>query len=75
MATKKPLTVQGVRSRLTRAGVDHYPLQITQFGNYVRVDSDGCDDDIRRRAAFHVLFDAGLSCAPYPGYDLWIRRS
>lgn len=68
------LTVRGVRSRLTRAGVDHAPLRITQFGDYVRIDSDGCDDDIRRRAAFNVLFDAGLSVAPYPEYDLWIRR-
>lgn len=69
------LTVRGVRSRLTRAGVDHAPLKITQWGDYVRVDSDGCDDDIRRRAASDVLFDAGLSCAPYPEYDLWIKRS
>jgi hypothetical protein len=69
----KPLTVRGVRSRLTRAGVDHAPLKITQQGDYVRVDSDGCDDDIRRRAAFNVLFDAGLSCVPYPEYDLWRR--
>lgn len=69
------LTVRGVRSRLTRAGVDHAPLKITQFGDYVRVESDGCDDDIRRRAAQQVLFDAGISCAPYPTYDLWIKRS
>lgn len=68
------LTVRGVRSRLTRAGVDHAPLRITQHGGYVKVDSDGCDDDIRRRAAFQVLFDAGLSCTPYPEYDLWTQR-
>lgn len=74
MSTVKPLTVRGVRQRLTRAGVDHYPLRITQDGDYIRVDSDGCDDDIRRRAARQVLFDAGISLAPYPEYDLWIKR-
>lgn len=68
------LTARGVRSRLTRARVDHAPLKITQHGDYVRIDGDGCDEDIRRRAAFWVLFDAGLSCAPYPEYDLWTRR-
>lgn len=68
------LTVRGVRSRLTRAGIDHAPLKITQFGHYVRIDGDGCDDDIRRRAAQQVLFDAGISCTPYPTYDLWIKR-
>jgi len=66
--SKRHLTVRAVKSRLTREGVDHRPLRITQLGDQVKVEGDG------RQVAFHVLLDAGLTVAPYSGYHLWTRR-
>lgn len=45
-------------------------LTVTEHGDGVRIT--GPKDD--RRRAFHVLFDHGLTVAPYGDHDDWIRR-
>ena len=45
-------------------------LTVTEQGDYVRIT--GPADD--RTRAFRVLINHGLSVAPYPDHDEWIRR-
>jgi hypothetical protein len=45
-------------------------LTVTESGDYVRIA--GPKED--RTRAFHVLMEHGLSVAPYPDHDDWIRR-
>ena len=45
-------------------------LTVTEHGDYVRIS--GPEQD--RERAFEVLTGHGLSVAPYPDHDDWIRR-
>jgi hypothetical protein len=45
-------------------------LTVTERGDCVRVT--GPEED--RTRAFHVLFDAGLTIAPYSDHDDYLRR-
>lgn len=79
------LTVRGIKTRLTRAGVDYSALTITcqnQTSRTVDIDHTGqwkrraivivSGPREARRPASNVLFDGGLSCAPYPDRDEWM---
>lgn len=86
MASK--LTTRGVKVMLTRAGVDHRGLTFTeqdQTARTVDFDSSGPwvqqatvtisgGTKVQRDAAWSVLFEAGLSCAPYPDRAVYTRR-
>jgi hypothetical protein len=78
------LTARGVKMRLSRAKVDYSALTITEgVVTSRRVDFDGsgpwralnvvtiAGPREARRAASEVLYDAGLSCAPYPDRGEW----
>ena len=79
----RPLTARGVKTMLTRAGVDYSALTITEDpavwtdletgrqGTSVKIEGP----KEQREAAWDVLFYRdGLGCAPYPEYDMWSRR-
>ena len=82
MAAVSKLTARGVKLMLTRAGVDYSGLEITDDGTrwrdletgqvHTNVVIKGPEE--ARTRAFHVLFDRGLSVAPYPDHDEWSRR-
>jgi hypothetical protein len=77
----RPLTARGVKAMLTRAGIDHSELQIGEDpvvwtdvetgkrSTYVIICGPA---DVRRQAS-DVLFDRGVSSAPYPDHDSWAR--
>lgn len=82
---RRQLTARGVKTRLTRAGIDHTALTITdkaQTARQVDINFSGPwqrrnvvlihGTKEQRRPAFHALFDAGLACAPYPDHDEWM---
>jgi hypothetical protein len=79
---ERRLTARGVKAMLTRSGVDYSGLEISDDPTAWRdletghvstnVVINGPEE--ARRAAFHVLFDRGLSVAPYPDRDEWSRR-
>jgi hypothetical protein len=79
----RPLTVRGVKTILSRAGVDYSALMIT-YDPRVWTDLEtGCQSTSvkiagpreAREAAWDALFYRGdLGCAPYPEYDMWSRR-
>jgi hypothetical protein len=62
--TGKKLTTTEVTYLLVEAGAVG-KLTVTEHGDYVRVT--GPRDD--RTRAFHVLFDRGLTIAPYGDHD------
>ena len=77
-----PLTARGVKIMLGRAGVDYSGLVIRdEHAVWIDVETgersqgsvviEGPRD--ARKAAFWVLFDKGLSIAPYSKYDVWSR--
>ena len=45
-------------------------LTLVQHGDCVRITGPEGD----RERASRILFDQGLSLAPYPDYDDWLRR-
>jgi hypothetical protein len=63
------LTARGVKQILTRAGVDHTDLDITERGGSVQITGPR----EARTAATHALWERQLWCAPYPDKDLWSR--
>lgn len=77
----RPLTARGVKTILTRAGIDQSTLTITddpavwcdlETGERVTsVKVTGPDD--ARSAVFHALFDRGYAVAPYSDCDYWSR--
>lgn len=77
----RPLTARGVRAILTRSGVDHSALTITDDpAEWRDVMTGVAHTSIRiegpkepRRDASHVLFDRGFWLAPYPDHDDWHR--
>lgn len=80
--TARPLTARGLRAMLTRSGVDHSQLAITddpavwtelETGKRSTSVIVKGPEDIRWQAA-RALYERGLSCAPYPEYDMWSRR-
>ncbi len=86
MSAPKTLTARGLKQMLTRAGVDHAQLEFAEQQVTARrldVDYTGPWEKVTqvvvtgpkecRTAAFHVLFDKGLSIAPYPDRDIWSR--
>lgn len=68
MADKK-LTAAEVTYLLVEAGAAGR-LTVAEYGDCVRIT--GPKED--RTRAFHVLMDHGLTIAPYPDHDDWIRR-
>jgi hypothetical protein len=80
--TPKPLTARGVKLILSRNGVNHSALTITDDPQmWTDLDTGAKTASVKiegpkelRRAATRALFDKGLSEAPYPEYDLWSRR-
>lgn len=82
----RPLTARGVKNILTRAMIDHTGLDIAE--NLItarRIDTDFTGpwrqvhqvivtgpQDARREAA-NALYDAGLTCAPFPDRHEWSR--
>jgi hypothetical protein len=81
VSATKPLTARGVKRMLTRAGVDHSALTITDDSAvWANLETGATStsvvirgDDEARRQAFGVLFSAHYACAPYPEYDMWSR--
>ena len=81
MSTPRPLTARGVKVILTRAGIDHSVLEITNdYTVWVSIETGQRSTSViisgltsERRAAAAVLYDKGLSNAPYPEYDSWSR--
>lgn len=79
----RPLTARGIRMMLTRAGIDHSALTITDDpavwtdletgtrSTSVKIEGPKAT---RWRVAFEVLYEKGFANAPYPQYDLWSRR-
>jgi len=78
------ITVRGVKQRLSRAGIDHSALTITEeVVRYRQVDFNYTGPWQNktmvtitgpkpvRRAASDVLYDAGFANAPYPDHDEW----
>jgi len=63
------LTARTVKILLTRGGVAH--TELTMVERHGEVIITGPKE--RRRDASHVLYDAGLACAPYPDRDWWRR--
>lgn len=81
--TARPLTVRGVKTILTRAGVDYSALTIIHDpAIWTDVETGRSSTSIRiegpkeaREAAWDALFYGhGLGCAPYTEYDMWSRR-
>jgi hypothetical protein len=78
----RQLTARGVEMMLTRAGVDYSGLEIYDDPTLWRdLDTGRTSTNVvvkgaaeARRAAFHILFDRGLSVAPYSDRDEWSRR-
>ena len=80
---RPPLTVRGVKTMLTRAGVDYSALTITYDpAVWTDVETGRWSTSVlikgpeeARQAAWDVLFYShGLGCAPYPEYDMWSRQ-
>lgn len=81
-AGRARLTARGVKMILTRAGVDYSALTITDDPDVwvdletgkgtTSVKIEGPDEP--RRRVWWALESRGLSCAPYPEYDMWCRR-
>jgi hypothetical protein len=77
-----PLTARGVKAILTRAGVDHSGLTITDDpAVWVDLDTGKSSTSVvvsgpeqPRARAFDALFTRGYACAPYPEYDMWSRK-
>ena len=68
------LTARGVKTILTRAGVDQAELEVTDTGrNHHSVQITGPEE--ARAAAWSELMDHGLACAPYPDRDLYSRSA
>ena len=79
----RPLTARGVKMMLARAGIDHSKLTITYDpAVWTDLETGAQSTSVKiegpreqREAAWDVLFyRPGLSCAPYPEYDMWSRR-
>jgi hypothetical protein len=70
MSKQRRLTVRGVKSILSRAGVDYSALEVTERGDSVEIA--GTRDE--RRASADVLYGRGLWCAPFPDRDCWTLR-
>lgn len=80
---RAPLTARGVKTMLTRAGVDYSALTITDDPDVwvdietgigstsVRIEGP---EDARRQATDALFWGRGLGHAPYPEYDSWSRR-
>ena len=75
------LTARGVKTMLTRAGVDHSALTIRDDDTVRRDLETGAAAAViiegpreARTRAYHVLFDRGLSVAPHSDHDEWSRR-
>jgi hypothetical protein len=75
------LTARGVKTMLTRAGVDHSALTIRDDDTVRRNLETGAAAAViiegpkeARTRAYHVLFDRGLSVAPHSDHDEWSRR-
>ncbi len=81
MSALRPLTVRGVKTILTRAGVPYAGLELTPYlTESVVPGREGTIHGVRitaplkaRRAAENVLFDAGLACVGYPEHSTWTR--
>lgn len=80
--SRPALTARGVKTILTRAGVDHHAqLAITDDPTvWESLETGRRNTSVRitgpreaRRHAAGVLFGKGLSCAPYPDRDEWSR--
>jgi hypothetical protein len=77
----RPLTSRGLKAMLTRGGVDHSGLQVEDdpaVWTNVETGERGTSVVVSgpkqaRLQASHVLFDRGLSCAPYADQDMWSR--
>lgn len=74
-----PVTAAQIRAVLSRAGVDHTQLTITDTGETWRdVETDAPSHPVRvtgpeplRHTAHGVLLDCGLTVAPYPDHEDW----
>jgi hypothetical protein len=81
VSARRDLTVRCVKAMLTKAGVDHCALEIyrdpavwtnLETGRQkTSVVIKGPKD--ARWQASHVLYERGLSNAPYPDLDMWSR--
>ena len=77
----KPLTARGVKTLLTKAAVDYSALTITDDPDvWVNIQTGIGNTSVKiegpreaRKKAWWVLFNRGLSNAPYPEYDMWSR--
>lgn len=73
------LTARGVRTMLTRAGVDHSQITITErrvevlWAGTTRTQVTITGPRDARRAAGLALYERGLTCAPYPDRSEWHR--
>lgn len=81
MTARRPLTARGLKTMLARAGVDHSALEIRDdYAVWTNVETGqrstsvavSGPKDLRWQAA-SVLYDKGLSNAPYPECDMWAR--
>jgi hypothetical protein len=80
--TAKALTARGVKTMLSRAGVDYSALTITDDpAVWTDLETGRRSTSVKiegpkeaRWQAQVVLFDKGLSNAPYPDHDEWSRR-
>ncbi len=83
MSTRRPLTIRGVKTILTRARVPYDDLKLV--AHVTKSHVPGREGTIHgvwitgplsaRRACSWALYDAGLTCASYPERDEWARRS
>jgi hypothetical protein len=81
MTSHRPLTARGLKAILTRAGVDHSALTITDDPTvWTDVESGERTAQVKvagpkdvRRAVFQELFPRGYAQAPYLEADYWSR--
>ena len=78
---RQDLTVGAIEAMLTRSGVDCSALEICHdLAVWTNLETGAQRTSIvikgpkeARRQASHVLYERGLSNAPYPGLDMWSR--
>jgi hypothetical protein len=78
----KQLTARGVKTILSREGVDYSALTITDDPTvWTDIETGASSTSVKiegpreaRSAAGAVLYGRGFGNAPYTGYDMWSRQ-
>jgi hypothetical protein len=81
VSSHQDLTVREIKAMLTKSGVDQSALEIYHdpaVWTNLETGAQGTSVVITgpreaRRQASHVLYERGLSNAPYPDLDMWSR--